>query len=262
MPTTNDTMSTTNVAQNVIDDNLPQLLDSRGAHEGPYDTRDTKIAALRLKFNAFKALEGENANGTFTRLKCLLNDLENNGDSDSDVEKDIRSNCEFIIDLNVEYHERALLANQKKVLQEGTTKIKAFMAIAEEESSVRKDDARSEQLLLTPIDKVKSLKEQIQVPLDNSSSVLQTRNLKSSKGKQTTWFRPLCGSVAHETTDCPKKHPNNRRPRIANKRSIEPTKKWKDETLNEVRVKELRSDNGTEFRNYKLEEFYDEKEIS
>ncbi|GJW40429.1 hypothetical protein Tco_0066274 [Tanacetum coccineum] len=29
------------------------------AHEGPSDTRDTKIAALRLKFNAFKSLEGE-----------------------------------------------------------------------------------------------------------------------------------------------------------------------------------------------------------
>ncbi|GJW30223.1 retrovirus-related pol polyprotein from transposon TNT 1-94 [Tanacetum coccineum] len=32
--------------------------------------------------------------------------------------------------------------------------------------------------------------------------------------------------------------------------------------LNEVRVKELTSDNGTEFRNHKLEEFYDEKGIS
>ncbi|GJW04083.1 retrovirus-related pol polyprotein from transposon TNT 1-94 [Tanacetum coccineum] len=49
------------------------------AHEGPSDTRDTKIAALRLKFNAFKSLEGEKVMGTFTRLKCLLNDLENNG---------------------------------------------------------------------------------------------------------------------------------------------------------------------------------------
>ncbi|GJT97107.1 hypothetical protein Tco_1092625 [Tanacetum coccineum] len=47
------------------------------AHEGPSDTKDTKIVALRLKFNAFKALEGEKVNGTFTRLKCLLNDLEN-----------------------------------------------------------------------------------------------------------------------------------------------------------------------------------------
>ncbi|GJY04464.1 hypothetical protein Tco_0370404 [Tanacetum coccineum] len=49
------------------------------AHEGPSNTRDTKIAALRLKFNAFKSLKGEKVMGTFTRLKCLLNDLENNG---------------------------------------------------------------------------------------------------------------------------------------------------------------------------------------
>ncbi|GJY97539.1 hypothetical protein Tco_0514449 [Tanacetum coccineum] len=48
------------------------------AHEGPSDIKDTKIAALRLKFNAFKSLEGEKVNGTFTRLKCLLHDLENN----------------------------------------------------------------------------------------------------------------------------------------------------------------------------------------
>ncbi|GJX89693.1 hypothetical protein Tco_0341707 [Tanacetum coccineum] len=56
------------------------------AHEGPFDTKDTKIAALRLKFNAFKALEGEKVNGTFTRLKCLVNDLENNGVSISQDE--------------------------------------------------------------------------------------------------------------------------------------------------------------------------------
>ncbi|GJV02556.1 retrovirus-related pol polyprotein from transposon TNT 1-94 [Tanacetum coccineum] len=125
------------------------------AHEGPSDTRDTKIAALRLKFNAFKALEGENVNGTFTRLKCLLNDLENKGGSipqsevdatfinslprkwlsmnqtqrannsikndslatltgDSDVEEDTRSSSEFLTDLNAEFHDRALLANQKR----------------------------------------------------------------------------------------------------------------------------------------------------
>ncbi|GKC61704.1 retrovirus-related pol polyprotein from transposon TNT 1-94 [Tanacetum coccineum] len=36
----------------------------------------------------------------------------------------------------------------------------------------------------------------------------------------------------------------------------------KMENLNEVRVKELRSDNGTEFRNHKLEELFDEKGIS
>ncbi|GJW54471.1 retrovirus-related pol polyprotein from transposon TNT 1-94 [Tanacetum coccineum] len=203
---TTNTTTTPNVAQNAVDENLPQLLDSRGgshvtnvpafnkedftswkvrflvfldglepyllktledgpfvpmpslstsenpclnvkingqmlrvcktakemwndlilAHEGPSDTRDTKIAALRLKFNAFKSLEGEKVNGTFTRLKCLLNDLENNGvtipqaevnatfDSDSGVEKDQRTSNEFMADLDAEYHERALLANQKR----------------------------------------------------------------------------------------------------------------------------------------------------
>nr|GEW35913.1 retrovirus-related Pol polyprotein from transposon TNT 1-94 [Tanacetum cinerariifolium] len=98
------------------------------AYEGPSNTRDTKIAALRLKFNAFKALKGEKVNGTYTRLKCLLNDLKNNGassskalisnihsqDSDSDVEEDNRTNNEFMAKLNAEYHERALLANQKR----------------------------------------------------------------------------------------------------------------------------------------------------
>ncbi|GJV93423.1 hypothetical protein Tco_1541236 [Tanacetum coccineum] len=64
------------------------------AHEGPSDTRDTKIAALRLKFNAFKALEGEN-------------------ESDSNVEEDTWSSSEFLADLNAEFHDRALLANQK-----------------------------------------------------------------------------------------------------------------------------------------------------
>ncbi|GJR65078.1 hypothetical protein Tco_0011143 [Tanacetum coccineum] len=136
-----NTTSTTNVGKNGVDENLPQLLDSRGGshvtnvpkfdkddftswkisflvfldglkpylmttlEDGPFvpmsnlstpsnplpkrqnqwsnverpsDTRDTKIASLRLKFNAFKALEGEKLNGTYTRLKCLLNDLECN----------------------------------------------------------------------------------------------------------------------------------------------------------------------------------------
>ncbi|GJY13301.1 retrovirus-related pol polyprotein from transposon TNT 1-94, partial [Tanacetum coccineum] len=36
----------------------------------------------------------------------------------------------------------------------------------------------------------------------------------------------------------------------------------KMENLNEVRVKKIRSDNGTKFKNHKLEEFYDEKGIS
>ncbi|GKE14084.1 hypothetical protein Tco_1421661 [Tanacetum coccineum] len=234
------------------------------AHEGLSDTRDTKIAALRLNFNAFKSLEGEKVNGTFTRLKCLLNDLENNGvsipqaevnatfvnslprkwlsmnqtqrannsikndclatlygkynyeeglidqiyesetqrfniqasssnalisnnhfqNSDSDVEEDQRTNNEFMADLNAEYHERALLANQKrfykrsgrvgsarkpidksketcfacgKTEDEGTTTIRAFMTIVEDEPSVEKVDARSSQWVDITIKKVHRL---------------------------------------------------------------------------------------------------------
>ncbi|GKA90978.1 hypothetical protein Tco_0812848, partial [Tanacetum coccineum] len=231
MPATTDPINTTNtthMSQSVVDENLPQLLDSRGgshvtnvpafdkedftikemwndlilAHDGPSDIRDTKITALRLKFNTFKSLEGEKVNGTFIRLKCLLNDLENNGvtipqaevnatffnslsrkwlsinqtqrannsikndclatlygkynykeglidqiyesetqrftihassskalisnhqfqDSDSDVEEDQRTINEFMADLNAEYHERALLANQKRFGKVGSAR--------------------------------------------------------------------------------------------------------------------------------------------
>ncbi|GJS68675.1 hypothetical protein Tco_0683240 [Tanacetum coccineum] len=124
------------------------------AHEGPSDTRDTKIAALRLKFNAFKSLEGKKVNGTFTRLKCLLNDLEKNGviipQAKVNATFDQRTSNKFMADLNAEYHERALLANQKRFYKrsgrdEGTTKIRVFMEIAKDEPSVGKADARSGQ---------------------------------------------------------------------------------------------------------------------
>ncbi|GKB73103.1 hypothetical protein Tco_0934515 [Tanacetum coccineum] len=143
MPTndsTNTIMTTTNVVRNVVEeinDNLPQLLDSRGGshvlnvpkfdkddftswkisfrifleglepylittlEEGPYvplstlstltnpqPKRDTKIAALRLKFNAFKALKVEKLNGAYTWLKCLLNDLECNERANNSIKND------------------------------------------------------------------------------------------------------------------------------------------------------------------------------
>ncbi|GJX61806.1 hypothetical protein Tco_0294706 [Tanacetum coccineum] len=186
-----DTMRTTSDPINTMTRTNNDLI---LAHEGPYDRRDTKIVALRLKFSTFKSLEGEKVNRTFTRLTCLLNDLQNNGvsipqaevnatfvnnlprkwqsmnqthrannsikndclatlygkynyeeglidqiyepetqrfniqassskslisnnhfqDSDLDIKEDQRTNNEFMADLNVEYHERALLANQKR----------------------------------------------------------------------------------------------------------------------------------------------------
>ncbi|GJZ33603.1 hypothetical protein Tco_0579039 [Tanacetum coccineum] len=83
----------------------------------------------------------ENVQGIFTGLKILLNDLETKGvsipqdesetsrftiqdsnskalifntyfqDIDSDVEEDTRSSSEFLAILNVEFHDKALLAN-------------------------------------------------------------------------------------------------------------------------------------------------------
>ncbi|GJS99266.1 retrovirus-related pol polyprotein from transposon TNT 1-94 [Tanacetum coccineum] len=113
-------------------------------------------------------------------------------DGDSDVEEDLSRNNEFIADLNAEYHERALLANQKRFYKrsrrvgsaikpvdksseicfpcetqghfqreyeesvssndEGVTKIKAFMAITDDELSVGKADARKHVLDYTYVD--------------------------------------------------------------------------------------------------------------
>nr|GEW61015.1 zinc finger, CCHC-type [Tanacetum cinerariifolium] len=102
-------------------------------------------------------------------------------DSNSDVEEDQRTSNEFMIDLNAEYHERALLANQNRfykrsgrlgqlgtnskkhvllmgnLMMKGAPKIRAFMAIAEDEPSVGKADARSGQWVDITMKKVHRL---------------------------------------------------------------------------------------------------------
>ncbi|GJZ39853.1 hypothetical protein Tco_0586416 [Tanacetum coccineum] len=191
--------TTTSVVQNVVDENLPQLLDSRGgshvtnvpefdkedfstsltdlilAHEGPSKTRDTKIAALRLKFNAFKALEGERVKGTFTRLKCLLNDLENNGilisqaeDSKSDIKEYQKSSSEFLADLYTTQGSRLVAESydwdeeSMSTDDEGVTTFKALMVIADEELSIKRVDASSYQNEITKLSlENESLKDEI-----------------------------------------------------------------------------------------------------
>ncbi|GJS79868.1 hypothetical protein Tco_0729749 [Tanacetum coccineum] len=68
----------------------------------------------------------------------------------------------------------------------------------------KKVDLSAEQLLLTLMDEVKSLKEQIKVPSDNTPSISQTGSLESSKGKQTTWVGPCkhCGFKNDLDKDC------------------------------------------------------------
>ncbi|GKA30423.1 hypothetical protein Tco_0716728 [Tanacetum coccineum] len=178
--------------------------------------RDTKIAALRLKFNAFKALEGEKVKETYHRLEILLNELENKDvkiphaevnatfvnsppkrwlginqtprankvikndslatlstskalisntcfqESDLDVEEDTKSSSKLLANLNVEFHKRALLANQKRFYKrsgkdEGVTRVKAFMAITKDEPAVGKADAKSGQWVEITMKKVQRL---------------------------------------------------------------------------------------------------------
>ncbi|GJY66006.1 hypothetical protein Tco_0468244 [Tanacetum coccineum] len=57
-------------------------------------------------------------------------------------------------------------------------------------SLAKKAESSTEKLLLTMIEEVKGLKEQIKIPLDTSPSVSQSESSKSAKGKQKTWFGP------------------------------------------------------------------------
>ncbi|GJZ14843.1 retrovirus-related pol polyprotein from transposon TNT 1-94 [Tanacetum coccineum] len=429
MPNTKTTNAspTINVSQSVDDDLLlPQLLDSRGGSHitnvptfdkddftRPSDTRDTKIAALRLKFNAFKALEGEKVNGTYTRLKCLLNDLENNGviisqsevnamfvnslprkwlsliddiyasetqrftiqtssskalisnnhfqDSDSDVKEDNRTSNEFMADLNVEYHERALLANQKRSTQglggwgqlgnpwinlkrrvslvgnlddeyvsskdEGTTNFKAFMAIADDEPSVGKGDARygqwqilgnivkalegkgrrkennSKEVLFTKADVSTSesapmITSDSEDDSDNQTSSSKTPRQKVCYGpckhcgmknhlSDDFYSKPKCstyGSCSHTAKEHTEQTTVRKSLNKLYSKESDPKVVFRDnssgdtegygsvncngitftkmENLNDTKVKQLRSDNRTEFRNQTFEVFCDENGIS
>ncbi|GJV68251.1 hypothetical protein Tco_1483760 [Tanacetum coccineum] len=88
------------------------------SHEGPSKIRDTKIAALRQKFNAFKSLEGEKVKETYT--ENVANELENK-------------------DVNIPQAEDGESLSSK---DEGVYRVKAFMAIVEDEPTVGKINAR------------------------------------------------------------------------------------------------------------------------
>ncbi|GJR89557.1 retrovirus-related pol polyprotein from transposon TNT 1-94 [Tanacetum coccineum] len=152
------------------------------AHEGPFDTRDTKIAALRLNSMLLNHLKVKKANnsikndclaalyGKYNYEEGLIDQIyesktqrfsiqassskaliSNNQfqDSDSDVKEDQRTSNEFMTDLN---DEESVSSKDK-----GTTRIRAFMAIAEDEPSVGKTDARSGQWVDITMKKVHRL---------------------------------------------------------------------------------------------------------
>ncbi|GKD96965.1 hypothetical protein Tco_1380862, partial [Tanacetum coccineum] len=107
-------------------------------------------------------------------------------DSGLEVEEYTRSNNEFLADLKQEFNNRALLTTQRRfykwlgrvgaatkaivksnetcfgceslsLVDDGTTTIKGFMAIAEDEPSMGKFDARSGQWVEITMNKVRQL---------------------------------------------------------------------------------------------------------
>ncbi|GJY08119.1 hypothetical protein Tco_0375173 [Tanacetum coccineum] len=71
-------------------------------------------------------------------------------------------------------------------------------------SLVKKTDSSTEKLLLTLMEEVKGLKEQIKIPSDTFPSISQSGSSKSAKGKQKTWFGPCkhYGFRNHLLEDC------------------------------------------------------------
>nr|GEV98992.1 uncharacterized mitochondrial protein AtMg00810-like [Tanacetum cinerariifolium] len=236
---TTNTSPTINISRSVLDDDLflPQLLDSRGGSHitnvptfGPSNTRDIKIVALRLKFNAFEALEGEKVNedepsvrksdarsGQWVEItmkktcsKLTLDQLiskqilgnivktlrgkgrrkENNSlkkvlftkadvstsesalmiTSDSEDDSD---NQEPLPSLPRLTGEEPFGASKSLVLLFGLTANMAELTL----------NTTSKKLLLTLMEEVKGIKNQILIPSDISLSVSHASSLKTSKQK-------------------------------------------------------------------------------
>ncbi|GKB90746.1 retrovirus-related pol polyprotein from transposon TNT 1-94 [Tanacetum coccineum] len=87
----------------------------------PNDTMKAVIKCATANEMWNDLILSEKVKETYTRLKILLNELENKDVkipqvevNDSDVEKDTKSSKEFLAKINVEFHDRALFANQKR----------------------------------------------------------------------------------------------------------------------------------------------------
>nr|GEX01040.1 hypothetical protein [Tanacetum cinerariifolium] len=102
------------------------------AHEGPFDTRDTKIDALRLKFNAFKAMEG------------LIDQI-------------YESETQRTVTLMLKKTQGPVDEESLSSKDEGVTTVKSFMAILEDETTVGKVNARPGQWVEITMKKRKNL---------------------------------------------------------------------------------------------------------
>ncbi|GJX44976.1 retrovirus-related pol polyprotein from transposon TNT 1-94 [Tanacetum coccineum] len=139
---------------------------------------------------------------------------------------------------------------------EGITTFKALMAVADE-PSVGRADARSGYRRKWKEGKKGSSKEIVFTKSDVSTSKTNPEIPSDSESEDHTqrplpYLPKLIEAEPSVVTTCL----HNHKPKQG------PTMIKKMENLNEVKVKELRSDNGTEFKNFKLEELCDENGIS
>ncbi|GJY47894.1 hypothetical protein Tco_0437850 [Tanacetum coccineum] len=140
-------------------------------HEGPSKTIDTKIETLRLKFNAFKALEGEKMQQTYTRLKILFNDLET---------KDVK------------------IPQAEDV---GITTVRAFMAITEDEPTAEDSLTENSPECASEDESVNDNQE----PLPALPKLSWAKPIGTSKGVSSTIDLTQTSTVAEKTKHVTKK---------------------------------------------------------
>ncbi|GJS68447.1 retrovirus-related pol polyprotein from transposon TNT 1-94 [Tanacetum coccineum] len=144
--------------------------------EGPSDIKENRIMDLKLEYNTFRAKPSESISHAYTHYKTLLNELSNDGVKLSKheintldladiyerifkkilMEVDERTGEEYLKDLEIEFHKRALLAGSKRLVAETfdwdekevsddkeMTQVKVLMALADKELVVGKNNARN-----------------------------------------------------------------------------------------------------------------------
>ncbi|GJV57277.1 retrovirus-related pol polyprotein from transposon TNT 1-94 [Tanacetum coccineum] len=96
--------------------------------EGLSDTKENMIMDLKLKYQTFRAKSSKTLSQTYTHYKTLLNELANDGvtlskheindfQENSDDKDDKRTSEEYLRDLDIEFHKRALMANSKHFIK-------------------------------------------------------------------------------------------------------------------------------------------------
>ncbi|GKF68028.1 retrovirus-related pol polyprotein from transposon TNT 1-94 [Tanacetum coccineum] len=152
-------------------------------------------------------------------------------DSYSDVVEDTMSNSEILADLNVEFHDRALLANQNR-----------FYKRSRRVGSTKKPMDKSNETCFS-YEKLGHFQKDCPTTKTSTPSYPSSRKAPmipkpfidfkyygfNDHHSDKCEYYPgcdICGSIAHETADYTKKPSSiNRKPRIANRQFAEPTEK-------------------------------------